>query len=92
MRGSIQCSILLIPWGILSPHPPDFDEQCSKEDDWDVDTAVYYDRTAGDRNSIALREMAVERRLKEGKDDDDSWRGREGFERHTKVVCVGSVS
>ena len=21
----------------------DFDEQCSKEDDWDVDTAPYYD-------------------------------------------------
>ena len=21
----------------------DFDEQCSKEDDWDVDTALYYD-------------------------------------------------
>lgn len=22
----------------------DFDEQCSKEDDWDVDTALYYDQ------------------------------------------------
>ena len=22
----------------------DFDEQCAKEDDWDVDTALYYDR------------------------------------------------
>ena len=21
----------------------DFDEQCSKEDDWDVDTTLYYD-------------------------------------------------
>lgn len=65
----------------------DFDEQCSKEDDWNIDTSVYYDRTSGDRDAVALREMAMERRLRDGIDMDESWRGREGFEKHTKVSC-----
>ena len=46
---------------------------------------MYYDRASGDRDAVALREMAMERRLRDGIDEDDSWRGRKGFEKHTKV-------
>ena len=65
----------------------DFDEQCSKEDDWDVDTSVYYSRGEGaSRDAVALRDMAQERRLREGEDrDSETWRTAAGFEKHTKV-------
>lgn len=65
----------------------DFDEQCSKEDDWDIDTSVYYSRGEGaGRDAAALRDMAQERRLREGKESDrETWRTLAGFEKHTKV-------
>lgn len=64
----------------------DFDEQCSKEDDWNVDTGLYYPGGGADRDAVALNDMTQETRLREGKDDDrETWSTAAGFEKHTKV-------
>lgn len=37
----------------------DFDEQCSKEDDWDVDTAPYYDPGKIDLSTLCLKLLTL---------------------------------
>ena len=83
----------------------DFDEKCSKEDDWDVDMAGYYDygrytegtfftshapchaycAESADRDAMDLRDMAVERRCRDGVDTDRGFWKIGDFEKFTKV-------
>ena len=41
----------------------------------------------GDKDARDMRDMEMERRLREGK-DTGSWTGSVGFEKHTKVSLV----
>ncbi|NXO64933.1 GPTC3 protein, partial [Phainopepla nitens] len=61
----------------------DFDEQTA--DDWDVDTSVYYDRAAGDKDARDAVQMWLEQRLRDGLEDGSVAGQHIGtFERHTK--------
>lgn len=60
----------------------DFDEKCATEDDWDVDTSIYYDADGGDRSAQELRDMAREKRLRSG----EEVAGIGGFEKYTKGI------
>ncbi len=63
----------------------DFDEQCSKEDDWNVDTGLYYNGR-GDKASVDLADMYQQTRLRESRDNyRETWDTPAGFEKHTKV-------
>ncbi|XP_011405377.1 PREDICTED: G patch domain-containing protein 3-like [Amphimedon queenslandica] len=49
----------------------DFDEQCSQEDDWDVDMSLYYGYESADKPARDMRDMEIEKRLRAGEDLQD---------------------
>lgn len=64
----------------------DFDEKCSKEDDWDVDLSGYYSYEGADKDARDLRDMQIQERLRDHGDQLlDSWKIGQ-FEKHTKGI------
>ena len=63
----------------------DFDEQTS--DDWDIDTSIYYDSLAGDKDSRDYVQMRLHQRRREGLEDtQDMFSGIGKFEKHSRGI------